>query len=169
VLLFRHSHKGVKIAHHTHAAAQVIKAVEHKVPTIVLIRKPIDSVASLIVWDENLTISNAMRAWISFYQSLLDYKDKFQVTTFEEVTEDPAKVIQNLNKKYKTKFAIHNFSEKQLIKMKSNFLANKDRLSSPLPTAEKDMAKLKYYDRIKEHRLYSKAKYIYEQFLLNES
>lgn len=167
VLLFKRSNKGVKIAHHTHAAAQVIKAVESKVPTIVLIRKPEDSIASLIVWDENLSISIAIRAWISFYQSLQQYKNRFHLTTFEEVTENPTDVIKDLNSKYNTNFTLLELNEEQLLRMKSGFQANKSRLSAPLPTIEKDQAKLKYYDSIKGHRLFPKAKSLYEQFVYN--
>jgi len=163
--LFKRRNKALKIAHHTHAAAQVIKAVEYNVPTIVLIRKPEDAIASLVVWDDKLSISIAFSAWISFYKRLLDLQDKIQITSFEEVTENPVEVINELNIRFDTDFSLPVYNENQLTQIKSTMKQRNDPLSAPVPTAEKDMAKLKYYDAIRSHSLLSKADELYNTFL----
>lgn len=165
VLLFKRRNKSIKIAHHTHAAAQVIKAIGYQIPTIVLIRKPEDAIASLVVWDEKLSVSNALRAWISFYQTLYKIKDDIQITTFEEVTENPAGVIRQCNDRFKTNFEPPVFSEEDLKKIKAGVHERNKPLSAPLPTIEKDRAKDKYYKSIKAHVTFPRANKIYQNYL----
>lgn len=165
VMLFKQKNKELKVAHHTHAAAQIIKAIHLKKPTIVLIREPEDAIASLMVWDENLAIGNALRAWISFYKRLIPYRSKFLIVTFAEVTLNPVKVVLDLNDRCGTTFNLPEFKEQQLEKIKSRVKARNNALSAPLPTAEKEEAKLKFKDTILEHKLYSKAQKLYEEFV----
>lgn len=165
--LFKKRNRGLKIAHHTHAAAQVIKAIEYQVPTIVLIRKPEDAISSLIVWDEKLSITTAFRSWISFYKSLLKYQNKIQITSFEEVTENPVKVVSQINERFKTNFSLPRFNEDKLVQIKTSMLKRNYPLSSPLPTVEKERAKLKHVDAIKENHLYEKANQLYIDFIEN--
>lgn len=97
----------VKIGHHTHAAAQVIAAVKNKIPTIVLIRDPEDSIVSYLVggFDPGLTMKQALREYISFYGSILPYRQGFVLATFEELKIDYGVVIDRVNQMYNTNFA----------------------------------------------------------------
>ncbi len=96
----------VKIGHHTHAAAQVIAAVKKKIPTIVLIRDPEDTIVSYLVggFDPGLTIKQALREYISFYGSILPYRQGFVLATFEELKNDYSAVIRRVNQIYSTNF-----------------------------------------------------------------
>jgi hypothetical protein len=96
----------VKIGHHTHAAAQVIAAVKNKIPTIVLIRDPEDTIVSYLVggFDPGLTIKQALREYISFYGSILPYRQGFVLATFEELKTDYGAVIRRVNQIYGTNF-----------------------------------------------------------------
>jgi len=162
---FKRRNQDLKIAHHTHAAAQVIKAIEYQVPTIVLIRKPEDAIASLIVWDERLSITTAFKAWISFYRALLKFTKNIQITSFEEVTENPVQVVKELNDRFNTDFELPHLNEDKLTKIKAGMYQRNDPLSAPLPTIEKDQAKLKHYDSIRSHALFSEASKLYIEFL----
>ncbi len=76
--------KPVRLAHHLHAPAQLIRAARRGVPALVLIREPQGAVLS---------------------QCLLPYYDKFVVADFEEVTSDFGSVIRRVNKQFGTTFA----------------------------------------------------------------
>jgi hypothetical protein len=40
-----------RIAHHLHVPAQIVRAAQWRIPTLVLIRRPRDAVLSFAVWD----------------------------------------------------------------------------------------------------------------------
>ncbi|MGD1921270.1 MAG: hypothetical protein ACFCAD_21705 [Pleurocapsa sp.] len=96
----------VNIAHHTHAAAQVIAGVKNKVPTLVIIRPAEDAIVSYLVggFDPGLTVKQALREYISFYSLILPYRDRFILATFQELTGDYGAVIKRVNRTYGTDF-----------------------------------------------------------------
>ncbi len=94
----------VRIAHHLHIPAQVIRAKRWGIPAIVLIRKPKQAIASLIVRNPTLKINQAFRWYISFYETLSQYKSAYILATFEQVIEDYSIVIQRVNEKFGTSF-----------------------------------------------------------------
>ena len=59
-----------KIAHHMHVPAQIIRAAHFKIPTIVLIRNPTDSVISFVIRDTKISIEQALKCYISFYEKI---------------------------------------------------------------------------------------------------
>ncbi|AFZ44036.1 hypothetical protein PCC7418_1868 [Halothece sp. PCC 7418] len=96
----------VKIGHHTHAAAQVIAAVKNKIPTLVLIRDPEDTIVSYLVggFDPGLTVKQALREYISFYGLIMPYRQGLVLATFDELKSDYGAVIRRVNERYKTHF-----------------------------------------------------------------
>lgn len=57
----------VKMAHHLHAPAQVIRAVKWGIPTLLLIRQPEDAVLSLLIREPGISAERALRDYIRFY------------------------------------------------------------------------------------------------------
>lgn len=95
----------VKTAHHLHAAAQIVEAVRLGVPTIVLIREPRGSVLSHMVREPGISASQALTAWVRFYERILPLRDRVVVADFSEVTTDVGAVIARVNERYGTAFA----------------------------------------------------------------
>lgn len=94
----------LKIAHHMHVPAQIIKAVRCQIPTIVLIRNPKDVVASLVIYDPRISIMQALNCYISFYQTIFPYKNDYIIADFEEVINNYSNIIQRTNCKFGTNF-----------------------------------------------------------------
>jgi hypothetical protein len=94
-----------RIAHHLHVPAQVVRAAQWRIPTLVLIRKPKDAVLSFAVWDP-ISVDQALRYYVSFYETAEKYRDAYVLGLFEEVTEDFGQVIKRLNDKFGTKFSV---------------------------------------------------------------
>jgi hypothetical protein len=94
----------VSIAHHVHAAGAVIAAVRMGTPTIVLIRPPEESVLSYVIRWPDLTIDDALRGYVRFYEPLVPYLDRFVVGRFDEVSSDLGVVIRRLNDRFGTTF-----------------------------------------------------------------
>lgn len=71
------------VAHHMHTRAQFTLAKRLGVPTIMLLRTPLDAIVSLLVRQPSLSPSRAIREYIAFYQDVevADTIAPFQVTT----------------------------------------------------------------------------------------
>lgn len=95
----------VSIAHHVHAPASVIHAVSESIPALVLIRAPADTIPSFVVRYPHLTIAQALRSYVRFYEPLLPLRDRFVLGPFDEVTSDFGAVMRRINRLFGTEFA----------------------------------------------------------------
>lgn len=94
----------VNIAHHRHAAAQVLGGIRMGVPVLVLIRKPEEAVPSLAA-RHRFGVGGALAYYTRFYGPLLRHRDRVEWARFEEVTTDFGAVVQRINARYGTSFA----------------------------------------------------------------
>ena len=99
-----------RIAHHIHVPAQVVQAARWQIPTLVLIRKPRDAVLSFALWDP-ISVDQALRYYISFYETSERYRDAYVLGLFEEITEDFGQVIKRINDKFGTSFSLFRHDE----------------------------------------------------------
>lgn len=104
----------VAIASHFHAPGQVIWALRHNIPTLLLIRNPIDSVSSLIIREHYLSIKQGLRSYINFYNRLRPYQNKLVMAEFNQITCDFGKVIMRVNQFYGTSFKIFQHTEQNV-------------------------------------------------------
>jgi len=91
---FNRAQKGtVRIATGLHVPAQVIRAARWRIPTLVLIRRPKDAVLSFAIRDP-ISVEQALRYYLSFYETVEGYSGAYVLGTFEEVTGDFGRVIR---------------------------------------------------------------------------
>jgi hypothetical protein len=95
----------LRIAHHLHVPAQVIQSVRFGIPTCVLIRKPEDTIRSLILKYPMLPPKAALLGYAIFYETCFEYRQGFVTALFEQVISDFGTVIDHLNAKFGTHFA----------------------------------------------------------------
>jgi len=93
----------VKTAHHSHAAAQVIVAARWQIPTLVIVRRPMDSALSHMV-RRRIPARPALKSWIRFHEHILPYRDRLLVTTLESVSTDFGLVTRAINQRFGTDF-----------------------------------------------------------------
>ena len=105
----------IKISHHTHVSANAIRSCTLGIPTLILVRNPLDAITSLTALRlqtrnmsphearESGTISLTLQAnaWIAFYESLLPYRNQFVIAPFPSVINDLGPVIERLNDTFK--------------------------------------------------------------------
>src|ERR671911_1748803 len=101
------------IAHHLHVPAQVVRAARWRIPTLVLIRKPRDAVLSFAVRDP-ISVDQALRYYLSFYETVEEYRDSYVLGLFEEVTEDFGGVIRRINDRFGTTFSPFSHDERNV-------------------------------------------------------
>jgi hypothetical protein len=94
----------VDVAHHTHAPGHVKAAVKLGVPALVLIREPEDSVLEFVIVRPELTLRQALRGWVRFYEALVTHRGRFVVGSFRDVTSDFGVVIRRVNDRFGTTF-----------------------------------------------------------------
>ena len=106
----------MRIAHHLHVPAQVIRAAQWQIPTLVLIRRPKDAVLSLVIRDP-ISVDQALRYYISFYETAEKYRDAYVLGLFEEITEDFGQVIKRINDRFGTTFSLFRHDEENVGKV----------------------------------------------------
>ncbi|MBK8806764.1 MAG: hypothetical protein IPO21_09010 [Bacteroidales bacterium] len=169
-LYFMQYNKRVEIAHHLHLPMQYKKAVSFKIPTIVLLRHPLDAITSLLIRERFLYPSLAIISYIWFYKALLKYTNKVLIVHFKNVISAPDEVIDRLNKQFNS-----NFHHVPLTgEMKQNIftlidqvdaLTKNDSLSLARPTQEKDSKKEKVKTIILQSNFYPQALNLYYQLV----
>jgi len=100
----------ISIAHHLHVPALALKGIKKKIPTVILIRNPKDSIVSLVIREKHISVRQAINAYISFYLPLLKYKDKILIIEFSTIINDFPSVITKINSKYQ--LGLNNYSER---------------------------------------------------------
>src|ERR687897_2113282 len=111
---FNRAQKGtVRIATGLHVPAQVIRAARWRIPTLVLIRNPRDAVLSFAIRDP-ISVDQALRYYLSFYETVAEYRDAYVLGTFEEVTGDFGRVIRRINDRFGTTFSLFRHNERNV-------------------------------------------------------
>ncbi|PQJ35077.1 hypothetical protein BSZ35_11145 [Salinibacter sp. 10B] len=115
------------VAHHNHAPAPILDAVDRGVPTIVLVRDPVEAVVSFRALQlQNSVVSETrssllaishlvqLRAWIAFYERIEPVREHVVVAPFEVVIDDFGTVIEALNRQFGTTFARFDHTEENV-------------------------------------------------------
>jgi hypothetical protein len=101
----------VRVARHLHAPAHVIAAARRDVPALVCVRAPEPTVLSQVIRDPHVTLSQALRSFASFYETMQPYRSRFVIATFEHLTSDFGAVIAAVNARFATDFDLFEHSE----------------------------------------------------------
>jgi hypothetical protein len=107
----------VKVAHHFHAAAVIIAAVQRKIPVFTIIRAPENAVISYLIYRRTNDIAQAMRDYIRYYTVVEKYRSQLFLARFESVTNDYGSVIHALNKRFGTHFVAFEHTEENVQKV----------------------------------------------------
>jgi hypothetical protein len=94
----------VRIAHHTHAAGQVLMAATRGLPTILAIRRPMDAVISHCQYYSEVSMGTALMSYVIYYSRCMNVRDKVVVGLFEQITRDMGHIIDRTNTTYGTHF-----------------------------------------------------------------
>jgi len=144
----------VKTVHHTHAAAQIITAVRMRIPTMVIVRPPLESALSHMA-RHRISARPTLVAWIRYHRRILPYVDRIVVTTFDDMTRDFGAVIERINRTFRTSFVVWQHTQEnaeqvfEQIRKRNRFRFGEaptpERLRSlALPTPEREALKEKF-------------------------
>lgn len=106
VLAFESAQPGeVKTAHHTHAAAQVLVAASRGIPTLVIVRRPLEAALAHMV-RRRIPARPALKSWIRYHERILPYLDRVVATPLECVSTDFGGVTRAINERFGTSFGV---------------------------------------------------------------
>jgi hypothetical protein len=163
----------VRIAHGLHVPAQVIRAARWQIPTLVLIRKPKDAVLSFAIRDP-ISVDQALRYYLSFYETVEKYRDAYVLGLFEEITEDFGQVIGRINEKFGTTFSLFRHDEQNVNEVFARMERNtrkrygegrwETKVSRPSAARERMKHEVGYYlENPKRKRLIAEAEAVYDR------
>jgi len=96
----------VRMAHHLHAASQILNGVRAGRPVLVLLRDPREAVASLAVRSPDISIAAALRFYARFHRAALPVLEHCFVAPYAAVIGEYDRVIEGLNNRFGTAFAV---------------------------------------------------------------
>ncbi len=173
VTAFRKAQRSpVKIAHHFHAPAQILLAIEWGVPTLTLVRHPVDAVTSLLIFEPRTSLHAGIKEYVLFYRTLLPHLDSFVIGVFDDVVNDLGRVIERVNQKFGTAFDLFQHTEGQVKELQDWMDRNAEALGNTVPSMSKPVpARDRRKDEIKEELkkldvqlLFSEAMDLYKIF-----
>jgi hypothetical protein len=106
----------VRMAHHLHAPAQIIKAVNQGTPTLVTLRNPADAVASLMSRWPYVTPRQGLRSYARFYRKIEPYTEGVVISPFGQTTQHLDRVLEVVNDRFGTAFDVFDPSNEDAIR-----------------------------------------------------
>jgi hypothetical protein len=104
------NNESLRIAHHMHVPAQVVRASKLGTPTLILIRYPADCIASYTTrGGMELTIDDmrwGLKDYVYYYDTIVGLREHFVTTDFLEVVTDYPAAINRVNERFNTQFAV---------------------------------------------------------------
>lgn len=94
------------VASHLHTPSQVIKAVKLGIPTIVLIRDPLDVVKSLRSRLYIPSVCQTLKHYTRYYSTIYPLRNSYVIATYHDVTTDYGEVIHRTNIHFGTDFGL---------------------------------------------------------------
>jgi hypothetical protein len=164
----------VIVANRTHAPATVIQAVKWGLPTLVLIREPTATIASLALKHPHLTLRQGLRDYIRYYTTVFPYRAGYITATFKAATSDLGALIDQLNQRFGTSFARFEHTEQNMrqvfeqIERVDHVVERGDRSKYSTPSAEKEELKAAIGSRLEAEELrplVEAANAIYSEFV----
>jgi len=84
------------VSSHVHTPSAVKAATARRIPTVVVIRNPLDAVTSLLIAAPHVPFDRAILEWSHHHREIWPYRDRFLTATFEHVTADMGSVTDRL-------------------------------------------------------------------------
>jgi hypothetical protein len=100
---FRMVNPDLRVAHHHHVAAQLKRSVARHIPTLVILRNPVDCVASRTQGSPWLT-GPVFSQWLRFFETAEALRAGILLLPFELVTRDPEGAVERINERFDRRF-----------------------------------------------------------------
>ena len=136
----------VNIAHHVHKRSQFIVAARYNIPAILLIRDPVNCIASTLVRQPKYDPEALFKGYLMLYKGIKN-SDHYILGNFENILSDYGSIIKLVNQKFQTSFNVYEKTDENEKKVKQ-IIHSQDELKGAddyrqrvaYPTAERNKA-----------------------------
>jgi hypothetical protein len=170
--LFQIGNPGCKIAHHNHSIANVAMAVRWNVPTMILLRNPMDAICSALISAKTKQPVDELLRYASYYRYVERHLDAVVMVEFKSVLEDFNRAIERLNQRFGTHFnviedlaAAHRQAEQGIRDRYAAMAKGSDVTNMPLPSEERRRIKERWRSQVEAHPMLAEARAVYERLL----
>jgi hypothetical protein len=91
---------GLSLVSPVNQPAQVGRAVRQGVPTLVLVRRPVDTLASYLCAAPHGRPRGVLREYIGYHRELIPFLDDVEIADFDQVTSDLRPVLERLRTRF---------------------------------------------------------------------
>lgn len=169
----------LQMAHHLHMVGQFAIARKLAVPAVLLVRNPVDAIASLMVADTTLSVEMATRWWVYYHRKLLPYRADVLVLTFDRIIADPQRAVADIATFSGLEISAPTYDQSMRDQVddalvargrvaRGGFLAKNMPNLVPLPTPEKDALKSRVRASVVARVELERAAEVYTQFRKEE-
>lgn len=97
--------KRLKVGNHLHSPAQFKVAARNNIPSMLVIRDPVPSIVSYMMFRPDIGARSGLMRYIAFHKPLHRIRESFVIAPFEEVISDFAISVDRMNERFGTQFA----------------------------------------------------------------
>jgi hypothetical protein len=105
---FEHWNPDARTSHHQHFPGLVIRATQLDIPCLVLIRHPVEALASIMsrgfVTYSHHGLIWGLKEYAEYYETVIEYSEHLVTADFKEVITDFPAVIKRMNDKFGSHF-----------------------------------------------------------------
>ena len=106
-----HANPGTRIASHSHSWAHVARGLKLGKPVVVLLRPPLEAVASHAVRMRLDDLDRELRRYHRFYRRVPSVADRLVVAPFEMTVDRFGEVIERVNRRFSTRFNVFDHTD----------------------------------------------------------
>lgn len=99
-----HANPGIRLASHSHSWANVARGIQLRKPVVVLIRPPLEAIASHTVRMRLDDLERELRRYRRFYRRALSAADSIVLAPFDVTVKRFGDVIDEVNRRFATSF-----------------------------------------------------------------
>jgi hypothetical protein len=96
----------IRLSHHLHAEGQVLWACRRGIPVIILLRNPVDAIASLVLRHPEYSDELAARRYVAFYDLVSRVLDRVVISRFQSTVAGLGSAVLAANEKFGTSFVV---------------------------------------------------------------
>lgn len=167
---FKRTNPDARIAHHIHIPAQIALAVKHGVPAILVVRDPLDAIASMLIADRRLSVALLVRSYAYFHARVTEHMSHVVVSEFNVTVSQLHRTVHELNNMNRTNFSIPKMTTDLQRDYRDWAHRHNQKIEQPdlmvaAPTSEKEQLKRDCQRLVKKDRKYSECRYWYEKLV----
>lgn len=156
---------------HTHAGAVFDHASRRNIPSVALIRHPVDAVSSFLQYNTRLTPGIALKSYSLFYEATIRNSDSVLICSFSTITQDFSSLLLSIQNRFsidriQTTWSTDDDRATKGEVEASHLARNGGSLATarvPLPRSERDAARQVLAQKVVDSPMYSRAITCYRQ------